>query len=298
MKLIFGANGKLGTDFKELFDSIGEKYIATDKSEVDITNGDFLRAYIKVMHQNYKIDTIINCAGYNDVDKAETEKELCYKVNAEAPASLAMIASEIGATYITYSTDFVFNGMTTNYLYNESTGYTEEDEPHPLSAYAKAKYEGELLVSQIIENLKNTSRIYIVRTSWVFGKGSMNFVDKIIALSKEKDELKVVDDQVSSPTYSKDLAFYSWKLIKKGCESGIYHFTNDGIASKYEEAQYILEKISWKGNLIRAKSEEFNLLAERPKFSKLSCKKIKEKLGLSIPNWKDSIDRYLKENNK
>ena len=284
MKLIFGANGKLGTDFKELFDSIGERYIATDKNEADITNGDFLRAYIKTMHQNYKIDAIINCAAYNDVDKAETEKELCYKVNAEAPANLAMIASEIGATYITYSTDFVFNGMTTNYLYNESTGYTEEDEPHPLSAYAKSKYEGELLISQIIENLENTSRIYIVRTSWVFGKGSMNFVEKIIELSKEKDELKVVDDQISSPTYSKDLAYFSWELIKKGCESGIYHLTNDGIASKYEEAQYILEKISWKGNLIRAKSEEFNWLAERPKFSKLS--------------WKDAIDRYFKENNR
>ena len=298
MKLIFGANGKLGTDFKELFDSIGEKYIATDKNEVDITNGDFLRAYIKIMHQNYKIDTIINCAAYNNVDNAETEKELCYKVNAEAAANLAMIASEIGATYITYSTDFVFNGMTTNYLYNESTGYTEEDEPHPLSTYGKAKYEGELLISQIIENPENTSRIYIVRTSWVFGKGSMNFVDKIIALSKEKDELKVVDDQVSSPTYSKDLAFFSWEIIKKELESGIYHFTNDGVVSKYEEAQYILEKISWNGNLIRAKSEEFNRLAERPKFSKLSCKKIKEKLGLSIPNWKDAIDRYFKENNK
>ena len=298
MKLIFGANGKLGTDFKELFDSIGERYIATDKNEADITNGDFLRAYIKTMHQNYKIDTIINCAAYNNVDKAEMEKELCYKVNAEAPANLAMLASEIGATYITYSTDFVFNGMTTNYLYNESTGYTEEDEPHPLSAYAKSKYEGELLISQIIENLENTSRIYIVRTSWVFGKGSMNFVEKIIELSKEKDELKVVDDQISSPTYSKDLAYFSWELIKKGCESGIYHLTNDGIASKYEEAQYILEKISWKGNLIRAKSEEFNWLAERPKFSKLSCKKIKEKLGVSIPKWKDSIERYFKENNR
>ena len=298
MKLIFGANGKLGTDFKELFDSTGEKYIATDKNEVDITNGDFLRAYIKVMHQNYKIDTIINCAAYNDVDNAETEKELCYKVNAEAPANLAMIASEIGATYITYSTDFVFNGMTTNYLYNESTGYVEEDEPHPLSTYARTKYEGELLVSQIIENPENTSRIYIVRTSWVFGKGNINFIDKIIEWSKQRDELKVVDDQVSSPTYSKDLAYFSWKIIKKGLESGIYHFTNDGIASKYDQAQYILEKISWKGNLERAKSEEFNLLAERPKFSKLSCKKIKEKLGVSIPNWKDAIDRYFKENNK
>ena len=268
MKLIFGANGKLGTDFKELFDSIGEKYIATDKNEVDITNGDFLRAYIKTMHQNYKIDAIINCAAYNDVDKAETEKELCYKVNAEAPANLAKIASEIKATFITYSTDFVFNGLIEGYLYNESTGYTEEDEPHPLSTYAKAKYEGELLVSQIIENPENTSRIYIVRTSWVFGKGSMNFVEKIIELSKEKDELKVVDEQISSPTYSKDLAYFSWELVKKGCESGVYHLTNDGVVSKYDEAQYILEKISWKGNLIRAKREEVGLLAERPKFSK------------------------------
>lgn len=298
MKLIFGANGKLGTDFKELFDSIGEKYIATDKDEVDITNGDFLRAYIKTMHQNYNIDTIINCAAYNDVDKAEIEKELCYKVNAEAPANLAMIASEIGATYITYSTDFVFNGRLEGYLYNESTGYTEEDEPHPLSAYAKAKYEGELLVSQIIENPENTSRIYILRTSWVFGKGGMNFVEKIIELSKEKDELKVVDDQISSPTYSKDLAFFSWELIKKGCESGIYHLTNDGIASRYDLAKYILEKNSWKGNLIRTKREELGLSAERPKFSKLSCKKFKEKLGVAIPNWKDAIDRYFKESNK
>jgi len=250
------------------------------------------------MHQNYKIDTIINCAAYNDVDKAETEKELCYKLNAEAPANLAMIASEIGATFITYSTDFVFNGLIEGYLYNESTGYTEEDEPHPLSTYAKTKYEGELLVSQIIENPENTSRIYIVRTSWVFGKGNTNFIDKIIEWSNQKDELKVVDDQVSSPTYSKDLAYFSWEIIKRGLESGIYHFTNDDIASKYDQAKYILEKISWKGNLIRAKSEEFNLLAERPKFSKLSCKKIKEKLGISIPNWKDAIDRYLKENNK
>ena len=127
MKLIFGANGKLGTDFKELLDSIGEKYIASDKDEIDITNGDFLRAYVQTMHQNYKIDTIINCAAYNYVDRAETEKELCYKLNAEAPATLANIAAEIGANYITYSSDFVFNGLLTSYLYGDTTGYTEED---------------------------------------------------------------------------------------------------------------------------------------------------------------------------
>ena len=146
MKLIFGANGQLGTDFKELLDSIGEKYIASDRDEVDITNGEFLRAYVQTMHQNYKIDTIINCAAYNNVDKAETEKELCYKLNAEAPATIANIAAEIGADYITYSTDFVFNGLLTSYLYGDTTGYTEEDEPHPLSTYAKAK---EILILSI-----------------------------------------------------------------------------------------------------------------------------------------------------
>ena len=298
MKLIFGANGKLGTDFKELLDSIGEKYIASDKDEIDITNGDFLRAYVQTMHQNYKIDTIINCAAYNYVDRAETEKELCYKLNAEAPATLANIAAEIGANYITYSSDFVFNGLLTSYLYGDTTGYTEEDEPHPLSTYAKAKYEGELLVSQVMNNPELSSKMYIVRTSWVFGKATMNFVDKIIELSKEKNEIKVTDDQISSPTYSKDLAYYSWELLKSSAENGIYHFTNDEIASKYEEAKYILDKISWQGNLIAVKREDLGLPAERPKFSKLSCKKIKEKLGITIPDWKDAIDRYFKDNNK
>ena len=154
------------------------------------------------------------------------------------------------------------------------------------------------MISQVIENPENTSKIYIVRTSWVFGKATMNFVDKMIELSKEKDELRVVDDQISSPTYSKDLAYYSWELLKSSCESGIYHFTNDGIASKYEEAKYILDKISWQGNLIAVKREDLGLPAERPKFSKLSCKKIKEKLGITVPDWKDAIDRYFKENNK
>ena len=188
--------------------------------------------------------------------------------------------------------------MLTSYLYGDTTGYTEEDEPHPLSTYAKAKYEGELLVSQVMNNPELSSKMYIVRTSWVFGKATMNFVDKIIELSKEKNELKVTDDQISSPTYSKDLAYYSWELLKSSAENGIYHFTNDGIASKYEEAKYVLDKISWQGNLIAVKREDLGLPAERPKFSKLSCKKIKEKLGITIPDWKDAIDRYFKDNNK
>lgn len=295
MKLIFGANGQLGTDLKELFDKEGIKYIATDRDEVDITNSSFLKAYIQLIHQNYGVDTIINCAAYNNVDKAEEEKELCYKLNMEAPANLAKIAMEIGATYITYSTDFVFNKQIDGYLYNDSMGHLEDDETMPLSTYAWSKREGEILISNLLEEIKPSSKIYIVRTAWVFGKGNNNFVDKIIELSKEKDVLKIVDDQISSPTYSKDLAEYSMKLINKNAESGIYHFTNDGVASKYDQAKYILEKINWKGNVLPTKTENFNLAAERPKFSKLNCRKIKEVLGEGIPHWKDAIDRYLKE---
>ena len=280
MKLIFGANGKLGTDFKELFDSIGEKYIAPDKNEVDITNGDFLRAYIKTMHQNYKIDTIINCAAYNDVDKAETEKELCYKLNAEAPANLAMIASEIGATYITYSTDFVFDG-------EKEIPYTEEDIPNPLSIYSKAKLEGE---KYSLEYEKS----FVIRTSWVFGMGNNNFCKQVINWSKGKDKLKIVDDQISSPTYSKDLAEYSWELIQTD-KYGLYHLANDGEASKFEQAQYVLKKIGWTGVLERAKTEEFPLPAKRAQYSKLDSSKIEKIVDKKIPHWKIGIDRFLEE---
>lgn len=295
MKLIFGANGQLGTAFKEMFDDLGEKYIATDVDKVDITNIDFLKAYIKTMTQDYKIDTIINCAAYNDVDKAEEEQELCYKINMEAAVNLAMLAQEIGATYLTYSTNFVFNGEIEGYLYNDNVGYKEEDETNPLSIYSQSKREAEILISNLIESEEKKTNIYLIRTSWIFGKGKNNFVNKLIEWSKSLDTIKVVDDQIASPTYSRDLVLFSWELLKKKADSGIYHFANDGAISKYEKARYILDKLSWGGYLEAVKEEEFNLSVKRPKFSKLNCKKIKETLGIEIPHWKDAIDRYLKE---
>lgn len=297
MKLIFGANGQLGIAFKEFFDNLREEYIASDINEIDITNIDFLRAYIKTMTQDYNIDTIINCAAYNDVDEAEEEQELCYKINMEAAVSLAIIAQEIGADYLTYSTNFVFNGEIEGYLYNDTIGYIEEDETNPLSTYSQSKREAEILISNLIDSGKNKNKIYVIRTSWLFGKGKNNFVNKIINWSTTKQEIKVVDDQIASPTYSKDLVEFSWELVKRKANSGIYHFANDGVVSKYEEAKYVLEKFSWTGSLIPVKTEEFNSQIKRPKFSKLNCKKIKETLGIVIPHWKDAIDRYLREIN-
>ncbi|MBS9776385.1 MAG: dTDP-4-dehydrorhamnose reductase [Fusobacterium sp.] len=296
MKLIFGANGQLGIAFKELFTNLGEEYIATDIGEADITNIDFLKAYINTMCQNYKIDTIINCAAYTDVDKAEEEQELCYKVNMEGAVNLATISQELGINYITYSTNFVFSGEIEDYLYNDNNvGYTELDEPNPLSAYSQSKREAEILISNLIEAQEKKSKIYLIRTSWLFGRGRLNFIKKIVDLSRTEEEIKVVDDQISSPTYTKDLAEFTNKLLEANAESGLYHFSNDGFVSKYELAKYILEKISWNGYLEAVKTEEFGKQAKRPNFSKLNCKKIKETLGATIPHWKDAVDRYLKE---
>lgn len=294
MILLLGANGQLGTSFKELFTKLGLEFISIDKNELDITKKDITKKLILDTHKFKNIDTIINCAAYNDVDRAEEDREECFKLNMEAPVNLALIAMEIGADFITYSTDFVFNGEVHDYLYNNSIGFSEEDELMPLSNYAQSKFEGEALVMQAYENTENSSKVYIIRTSWLFGKGN-NFIEKIIQASKVKDELFVVDDQISSPTYAKDLAEFSWKLINKNADSGIYHFTNDGIVSKFDFAKYILEKISWNGSLTPIKTDETSSLAKRPKFSKLNCKKIKEKLAETIPHWKDAVDRYFKE---
>lgn len=195
MILITGANGQLGYDFQRIFKEKNIDFIATDYKELDITDIDAVREFVK--HKN--IALIINCAAYNNVDKAEEEVEMCYKLNAYAPRDLALVAKEIGADYITYSTDFVFDG-------GKDTPYTEEDIPKPLSIYSEAKAEGERMV------LETYARSFVVRTSWVFGIANNNFNRQVINWSKSRDVLGIVDDQVSVPTYSYDLALYSLKL--------------------------------------------------------------------------------------
>ena len=203
------------------------------------------------------------------------------KINTYGALELAKYAKEINAIYVTYSTDFVFDGK-------KREPYTEEDIPNPLSEYGKSKANGEKLV------LENYEKSYVIRTSWLFGIGGNNFNKQVINWSKTKDILKIADDLVSVPTYAKDLAYFSWKLIQTG-RFGLYHITNSGVASKYEQAKYILEKIKWKGKIERAKADDFKSPAERPKYSKLSSEKVENLLGEKIPNWKNGLDRFLKE---
>ncbi len=277
MVLITGANGQLGHDFQRIFKERNLDFIATDYKELDITDIDAVREFVK----DKDISLIINCAAYNNVDKAEEEVEMCYKLNAYAPRDLALVAKEIGADYITYSTDFVFDG-------SKNTPYTEEDTPAPLSVYSQAKAEGEKLV------LEAYDKSFVVRTSWVFGIANNNFNRQVINWSKSRDTLGIVDDQVSVPTYSYDLALYSLKLIETK-KYGLYHLSNSGVASKYNQAKYVLDSIGWKGTLNRAKSSDFILPAKRAEYSKLDSSKLEVVIGEKIPTWESGIDRFLNE---
>ena len=277
MILITGANGQLGHDFSRIFKEKDLDFIATDYKELDITDIDAVREFVK----GKGIKLIINCAAYNNVDKAEEESEMCYKLNAYAPRDLAIVAKEIGAEYVTYSTDFVFDGK-------KKSPYTEEDEVSPLSVYSKAKAEGERLILETYENS------FVIRTSWVFGIANNNFNKQVINWSKSRDVLGIVDDQTSVPTYSYDLALYSLKLIETK-KYGLYHLSNSGVASKYDQAKYVLESIGWTGTLNKAKSSDFVLPAPRAEYSKLDSSKLESVIGEKLPTWESGIDRFLQE---
>lgn len=277
MILITGGNGQLGHDFQRIFRDKNISFISTDHRELDITNIEEVRNFVK----DKNIDLIINCAAYNNVDRAEEEKEDCYKLNAYGPRDLALVAKEIEADFVTYSTDFVFDGK-------KNEPYVEEDETNPLSVYSEAKREGEKLV------LEAYDRAFVIRTSWVFGIGNNNFNRQVINWSKGRDTLTIVDDQVSVPTYSYDLALYSLKLIESK-KYGLYHLSNEGIASKYDQAKYVLDSIGWKGILNRGKSSDFNLPAKRAPYSKLDSSKLEKVIGEKIPHWTRGIDRFLQE---
>lgn len=276
--LLTGSDGQLGQEFQILFRSLGVKYIATDYKQLDITNYNSLLNFFK---DNDSFTHIINCAAYNDVDQAEIEKNRAKKLNTEAVKMLADFAKKINAVYTSYSTDFVFNGI-------KKSPYTEEDIPNPLSEYGKSKLKGE-------EEVFNTYyKSFIIRTSWLFSVKCNNFNRQIIKWSQSSSKLRIIEDQVSAPTYAKDLAYFSWKLINTQ-EFGLYHFSNSGVASRYEQAEYLLTKIAWKGTLEKALTKEFNLLATRPEYSKLSSEKIEKLLGEKIPHWQDAMDRFLLE---
>lgn len=273
--LITGANGQLGRAFQKLFDKLGIDYIATDLPELDISKLDKIREFVEKLKG---ITHIINCAAYNQVDKAEQDWQTAYLVNGLSVRNLSIVANEIDAELVHYSTDYVFSGK-------KASPYTIYDAPDPINKYGESKLLGEKFVTSIAQ------KYYLIRTSWVFGDGPVNFVKKVLEWSKRSQQLRIAEDEISAPTYAPDLAEATWELIKLRAY-GWYHVTNTP-CSRYEWAEFILKEVGWNGTIMKAKQEEFNLPAKRPKYSVLDNFGYFETVGKRMRDWKEATKEYL-----
>lgn len=273
--LVTGANGMLAKAVRNELKE--EELILTDVAELDITNLEAVREFIKVNKPEY----IINCAAYTAVDKAEEQLELARKVNAEGPKNLAIAANEEDCTLIHISTDYVFGGDK-----DVKEIYTEEEEKNPVTVYGITKLEGERNI------IDACFKYYIFRTAWLYGDGN-NFVRTMIKLGQEKDELNVVADQHGSPTYAVDLASIIHQAIEKGIPYGVYHTTNQGFTTWFDFTKLIFEKANISCKVNPVTTEEFPRPAKRPLNSQLSKDKILKE-GINIPSYEDALDRYLK----
>lgn len=275
--IIFGAGGQLGQAFQLLFTKQGKDYLACDIEKADITDFNLLRE----IFESARPAVVINCAAYNQVDLAEQEWERAFLVNGIAVKNLALLAREYNSVLVHYSTDYVFDGA-------KGTPYTIADRPNPLSRYGESKLLGEEFVKTFGE------KFYLIRLSWVFGKGNENFVTKLLQWAQAKPELKVVTDQVSSPSYTRDVARATLKLLDTG-QYGVYHLANAGFCSRYEWSRFILERIGYAGSIKPALSADFNLPAKRPEFSALDSFPYSYLAGCELQTWQDATEQFLKE---
>ena len=281
--LVTGANGMLAKEVKEKFQK-GNEVIATDVAELDITNEKMVYDVITEMKPDY----IINCAAYTAVDKAEENYELADKINGDGPRNLAKAAKTAGSKLVHISTDYVFGGDL-----DLSKDYEENDKKEPVTVYGITKLHGE----QGIE--ENMEEYYIFRTAWLYGVGGNNFVKTMTKLGSTRDEINVVSDQHGSPTYAKDLTDIIYQAIKKKIPYGIYNATNQGYTTWYEFTKEILKEQGIECKVNPVTTEEYIEMmkitqAKRPFNSQLSKNKLL-KLGIQIPEWKDGLKRYLKE---
>ncbi|MBN2681550.1 MAG: dTDP-4-dehydrorhamnose reductase [Bacteroidales bacterium] len=277
--LITGANGQLGSDFRELSGKYpGFIFLLTDVNELDITSEKDVKQFFERENPDY----LINCAAYTAVDNAEDDEKNADLINNKAVEILAKQSAKFKTRFFHISTDYVFDG-------NSCTPYLETDEMNPVSAYGKAKAKGELAA------LKYNTEATIIRTGWLYGNYGKNFVKTMIKLGKEKESLQVVFDQIGTPTYSGDLASAIMYIIDNTSKklipykAGIYNFANEGVCSWYDFALAIHEfaKISCK--VYPVNSSAFPTKAKRPSYSVLNKEKIKTEYRMEIPYWRDSL---------
>jgi len=282
--LITGKNGQLGQELQELTSCYKDHhFLFMGKEDLDLTSA----TELKHACTSRQIDYIINCAAYTKVDLAESEKDAAQAINHKAVQEMGVVARENGIRVIHLSTDYVFSG-------NHYKPYSEEDSPNPISQYGLSKWEGEKALQE------TRCEHIIIRTSWLYSPFRSNFLKTMLQLGHEKPELKVVFDQIGTPTYAKDLAAAILDIIS-GCESGklnfatgIYHYSNEGACSWYDFAREIQDLANTDCNIIPIEEKDFPTIAPRPYFSVLNKSKIKHIFEIEIPYWKDSLNNCLK----
>lgn len=274
--LITGAKGQLGREFEKALKSLGIDFLALSRDELDITDLDTVIFTIK----DFNPRVVINCSAYNQVDKAEEEFEIAFKINCSGVSNLAIACRETKALLVHYSTDYVFDG------YKEGL-YVEEDKPNPLSKYALSKYLGEEQVKTILESY------LLFRTSWIYGDSTQNFLYKLTQLAQTQEYLRVACDEFSVPTSVKTIVKITLLALKKGL-TGLYHLVNSGYCSRYEWAKEYFRVKGIKKFIYPTYQHEFNLPARRPRWSAMSNERISKELVIEIEEWKEEMERFKK----
>ena len=290
--LLTGIHGQVGHSLQQPLSGLG-KVVALDRQQLDLTDADAIRRVIR----DIRPDLIVNPAAYTAVDRAETEPELAFAINAVAPGIMAEEAGRLGATLVHYSTDYVYDGR-------EPTAYVETDATNPLSVYGKSKLAGEEAIRAIgLPHL-------ILRTSWVYGPYGKNFMKTMIRIATERDALRVVADQFGAPTSSLSIAEASATVLSHWTEdlSGTYHLTNGGSTSWHGFAQAILENYEamqqergWPALKVKAEAiiaittADYPTPAVRPANSRLDCSRLKQAFGLDLPDWQAALGDVMQE---
>lgn len=282
--LITGARGQLGSEFMHIAKAFKEhRFVFADREALDITNEKIVANSI----QKYQPDFLINTAAYTAVDKAEEQADLAKSVNEQAPSYLAKHCFRLGCKLIHYSTDYVYNQSTNKPL-------TEDNEVNPSGIYAKTKLAGEHSI------IKECPSSIIIRTSWVYSSFGNNFVKTMIRLGKGRDSLNIVNDQIGTPTYAKDIAITTMSLISNISHPnfnkyGVYNYSNEGVTNWADFAKTIFELEKIECEVYPISTKEYGAAADRPLWSVLSKDKIKRNFGIKIPHWETSLKKCLQE---
>ena len=282
--LVTGSKGQVGQELQHLAKESTHDIVFTDVEELDITNYEAVNAFFKEHQFNY----CINCAAYTAVDKAEENEELATKINVDGVKNLAQACLFNQTFLIQISTDYVYHN-------NQNTPFKEGDPTNPQGVYAQTKLDGDLIA------LKVNTATMVIRTSWVYSSYGHNFVKTMIRLGNERDSLNVVFDQIGTPTYARDLAQAILTVVANidtgslpaSQAYGVFHYSNEGVTSWYDFAQAVFEIENIDCQLGAIESVEYPTPAKRPPFSVLNKSKIKARLGVDVPHWRDGLKRCL-----